>query len=47
MKRNVDMIEILADGLADLLGEVVFVGGATVALYSTDPASPEARPTEE
>jgi hypothetical protein len=47
MTRNVDMIEILADGLADLLGEVVFVGGATVALYATDPASPEPRPTDD
>ena len=46
MTRNVEMLEIVAEGLGELLDEVVFVGGATVTLYVTDPAAPEARPTK-
>lgn len=47
MTRNVEMLDIVAEGLGELLGEVVFVGGATVTLYVTDPAAPEARPTND
>jgi hypothetical protein len=47
MTRNIEMLEIVAAGLGELLDEVVFVGGATVTLYVTDPAAPEARPTND
>lgn len=47
MTHNVEMLEIVAEGLGKLLDEVVFVGGATVTLYVTDPAAPEARPTND
>jgi hypothetical protein len=47
MMHNLEMLEVTAEGLQDLLEEVVFVGGATVALYATDPAAPEARPTDD
>ena len=35
MTRNIEMLEIVAEGLGELLEEVVFVGGATVTLYVT------------
>ena len=41
------MLEAAADALGDLLGEVVFVGGATLGLWITDPAAPEPRPTKD
>jgi hypothetical protein len=47
MNSNLEMLEVIAGGLRDLLDEVVFVGGATVALYATDPAAPETRPTDD
>ena len=47
MTHNLEMLEVTAEGLQDLLEEVVFVGGATVALYATDPAAEEARPTDD
>jgi hypothetical protein len=47
MNSSLEMLEVIAGGLQDLLDEVVFVGGATVALYATDPAAPEARPTDD
>jgi predicted nucleotidyltransferase len=33
--------------LGDLVDQVVFVGGATVALWITDPAAPQPRPTKD
>lgn len=47
MTRNIEMLEIVAEGLNYLLEDVVFVGGATVAIYATDPAAPQARPTND
>lgn len=41
------MLELADSHLADLRDEVVFVGGATVELWITDPAAPEFRPTED
>jgi hypothetical protein len=41
------MLEIVADGLKDLHRQVVFVGGATVALYVDDPAVSTPRPTDD
>ena len=47
MTHNIEMLETVAEGLDYLLAEVVFLGGATVALYATDPAAPQARPTDD
>ena len=35
MNSSLEMLEVIAGGLQDLLDEVVFVGGATVALYQS------------
>jgi hypothetical protein len=43
---SITLIERAASVLDDLLEEVVFVGGATVGLWITDPAAPEPRPTK-
>lgn len=37
----------VANALGDLLSEIVFVGGSTVGLLVTDPASPSVRPTKD
>jgi hypothetical protein len=44
---NLLMLEMTCQHLGDLLDEVVFVGGATVELWVTDPAAPEFRLTED
>ncbi len=44
---NIQMLELVAQGLGALKEEVVFVGGTTTAFYVTDPAAPDARPTED
>jgi hypothetical protein len=44
-KHSIEMLQIIANGLGDLLQDVVFVGGAIVGLYATDKAAPEARST--
>lgn len=41
------MLERAAQELAPFLGEVAFVGGATVALWITDQAAPEPRVTKD
>ncbi|MEO5971264.1 MAG: hypothetical protein ABIQ95_15160 [Bdellovibrionia bacterium] len=43
--KSVEMIEIIAQGLGDLVSQVIFVGGATIGLYIDDAAAPEVRPT--
>ena len=43
----VSRIKNVADRLGTLRDEVVFVGGAVVALYADDPAAAEVRPTED
>jgi len=44
---SVQMLEAAAAALGDLLAEVVFVGGATVELWITDPGAPPVRPTKD
>ncbi len=44
---NIDMLQIVADGLGDLKNEIVFVGGAVAKLYADDPASSDIRPTQD
>jgi len=44
---NVELLELAASRLDDLLPEVVFVGGAVVGLWITDPGAPPARPTKD
>jgi hypothetical protein len=43
---NVELVELAASALSDLLPEVVFVGGATVELWITDSGAPPVRPTK-
>jgi hypothetical protein len=45
--ENIGLLELAVDRLGELLGEVVFVGGATVELWITDEAAPEFRPTDD
>jgi hypothetical protein len=44
---NVELLELAAERLGELLCEVVFVGAATVELWITDPAAPPVRPTND
>jgi hypothetical protein len=44
---SVELLELAAGALDDLLDEVVFVGGATLTLWITDPAAPPPRPTKD
>jgi hypothetical protein len=44
---NIELLEAAAEGLDDLLAEVVFLGGATVGLWITDPAAPPIRATKD
>lgn len=45
-QENITRIKVVHDALGELAGSCVFVGGATVDLYSTRPAG-EVRPTED
>jgi hypothetical protein len=40
---SIELLELAADTLGPLLEEVVFVGGASVTLWITDPGAPPAR----
>jgi hypothetical protein len=44
---SIELLELATDTLGDLLDEVVFVGGATVVLWITDPGAPPVRPTKD
>jgi predicted nucleotidyltransferase len=44
---SVALLESAATALAELVDDVVFVGGATVGLWITDPAAPAPRPTKD
>ena len=44
---NIELLELAAAALDDLLPDVVFVGGATVELWITDPGAPPVRPTKD
>lgn len=39
------MLQQVASALGEMRKDVVFVGGAVVELYATDPAAPPVRPT--
>ena len=45
-RENITRIKVFSDALQELAEEVVFVGGATVALYADRPSG-EARPTDD
>ncbi|GAB3769734.1 hypothetical protein GCM10028818_06370 [Spirosoma horti] len=49
MSHHINLVRLraVANALAELNEKVVFVGGATVSLYATDPAASEPRPTED
>jgi hypothetical protein len=44
---TIEMLERAAEALGPFLGDVAFVGGATIALWATDRAAAEFRPTED
>lgn len=44
---SIELLEAASAALDDLLPEVVFVGGATVELWITDPGAPPVRPTKD
>lgn len=46
-KINLETVEIVAAKLRELNDEIIYVGGATVSLYATDPAAEEQRPTKD
>lgn len=47
ISRNIEMLGIIAKGLKGLKDEVVFVGGATIDLFITDPAATGTRETDD
>lgn len=44
---NSELLELAVSALGELVDQVVFVGGATVGLWITDPAAPPVRPTDD
>jgi len=44
---NIELLELAESALGRLVDEVVFVGGATVGLWISDPAAPPVRPTDD
>lgn len=44
---NIELLELAAAALDDLLSEVAFVGGATIELWITDPGAPPVRATND
>lgn len=46
VQQNITRIKVVYDALEELANEVVFVGGATMALYSTRPVG-DVRPTDD
>lgn len=44
---SADLLELAASLLGDLTGELVFVGGASVHLWLSDPAAPPVRSTDD
>lgn len=41
---SVELLELAAEALEPVLDEVVFLGGASVTLWITDPGAPPVRP---
>ncbi len=46
-QHNIVRLKAIARALSGLEENVVYVGGATVSLYITNPAAPEVRPTDD
>jgi hypothetical protein len=44
---SIELLEAASAALDDLLPEVIFVGGATMELWITDPGAPPVRPTKD
>ena len=44
---SVELLELAADALGELVENVVFVGGSTVTLWITDPGAPTVRTTND
>jgi Nucleotidyl transferase AbiEii toxin, Type IV TA system len=44
---SIELLELAAVRLEPLLGDIVFLGGAAVELWLTDPSAPPARPTKD
>lgn len=44
---NIEMLQIVANGLEELKDKMVFVGGAVAELYASDPAASDIRPTKD
>src|ERR1700690_71987 len=44
---SVELLQRAARVLEPVLGEVVFLGGASIVLWITDPAAPAPRPTKD
>ena len=44
---NIELLEVAAEALGDLLDDVMFVGGATIELWLTSPGTADVRPTED
>ena len=44
---SIELLELGAAELGEIADDVVFVGGATVPLWITDPAAPPPRPTKD
>jgi nucleotidyltransferase AbiEii toxin of type IV toxin-antitoxin system len=44
---SADLLELAASLLGDLTGELVFVGGASIHLWLSDPAAPPVRSTDD
>jgi len=44
---SVELLERAAQALEPVLGDVVFLGGASIVLWITDPAAPAPRPTKD
>lgn len=44
---TIELLELGAKALGELVPEVVFVGGASIEPWITDPAAPPVRPTKD
>jgi len=47
IKTNIEHLQSVAEGMAELNDKIVFVGGITVGLYATDSAAVDPRPTND
>ena len=45
MSKNIEMLAVVANGLGEMINEVVFVGGSVAELYANDPAASDIRST--